>query len=142
MVVWTDLVSVSPWKGFGSNIHIRVLYSFLEGWHMFPVPPMLIPQILCIQRCQGNGGYDNTISLRLVSPSRRKQRSTICKACARGLTTSLIESCVSIIARHLTSGLSSVLLYCETISIEGVIHGPHQLCRLSASKTSLDGGTS
>ena len=53
-----DLVSIAPEKGFGADVLIGVFDTFLQGWHVLPMLPMLIPKVLRIQRGK-NYGWDN-----------------------------------------------------------------------------------
>lgn len=56
----THLVSVTPRKRFGPDVHVWILHPVLQRWHVFPVFPMLIPQVLGIQGCQQDCRYDDT----------------------------------------------------------------------------------
>lgn len=56
----THLVSVTPRKRLGSDVHVWILHPVLQRWHVFPMFPMLIPQVLSIQGCQQDCRYDNT----------------------------------------------------------------------------------
>ena len=46
----TDLVAITPGECFCPDVHIGILNSLLQGRHVLPMFPMLIPQIFRIER--------------------------------------------------------------------------------------------
>lgn len=67
----TDLVAIAPREGFCSDVHVGILDSFLQGRHVLPMFPMLIPQILRVDGPYDKGRYDDTVRCEPVSPSWR-----------------------------------------------------------------------
>ena len=48
-VLQKSLITIAPRILLRPNIHVWVLYPFFKWWHMFPVLPMLIPQVPCVE---------------------------------------------------------------------------------------------
>ena len=56
-----DLITIAPRVGFCSDVHVRIFDSILQGRHMLPMFPVLIPQVLRIERSYDKGRYDDTM---------------------------------------------------------------------------------
>lgn len=58
----TDLVTISPEVVLGPNVLVSILDTILESRLMLPVFPMLIPEVVSVDRCNNQSGRDNTVS--------------------------------------------------------------------------------
>ena len=58
----TDLVAIAPGVGLCADIHVGILDSFFQGRHVIPMFPVLIPQILRVERSYYQGRYNHTAS--------------------------------------------------------------------------------
>lgn len=56
----TDLVSISPKVVLGPNVLVRIFDAILEGRLVLPVLPMLIPEVIGVDRCNNQGGRNDT----------------------------------------------------------------------------------
>lgn len=63
----TDLVAIAPGVGFCPDVHVGILDSFLQGRHVLPVLPVLIPQILSVKTSYYQGRHDNTVLYELFA---------------------------------------------------------------------------
>ena len=57
----TDLITIAPGKFLCSDVLVRVLHPLLQRWQMFPVLPMLTPEIVGIDTGDNQTGNGDTV---------------------------------------------------------------------------------
>lgn len=58
-MTWTYLIAITPGVIFVSNVLVRVFYPLFQRWHVLPVFPMLIPQVVGIDAGEKDDGHDS-----------------------------------------------------------------------------------
>lgn len=57
------LVTVSPEEVLGPDVLVRIFHALLQGREVFPVFPMLIPQVPGVDASEDEAGCDDTVTL-------------------------------------------------------------------------------
>ena len=61
-----DLITIAPRVCFCSDVHVGIFDSILQGRHVVPMFPVLIPQVLCVKRSYDKGRYNDTVYISLL----------------------------------------------------------------------------
>ena len=67
---FSHLISITPKEVLGSKILVRVLRSLLQGLHMLPMTPMLIPQVIRVGARNQQARNRHTTNSQLLPSSR------------------------------------------------------------------------
>lgn len=63
----TDLVPIPPRERFGTNVQICVLRALRHWWHVLPVLPVLVPEVLGVEGREDDGRCHNAVDVRRQS---------------------------------------------------------------------------
>lgn len=64
----TDLVTITPKEVLCSNILIRIFGTLLQRRQVFPMLPMLVPEIISIELCEYQSRNANTATGKSFEP--------------------------------------------------------------------------